>query len=76
MQESEASKVAIFAVADYAWNVKGFEEIRAGRILSNTLKQMRQKNSHTGKTYVESTAKRTRFGVAGIRRITAVVERI
>ena len=25
MQESEASKVAIFAVADYAWNVKGFE---------------------------------------------------
>lgn len=25
MQESEASKVAIFAVADYTWNVKGFE---------------------------------------------------
>lgn len=25
MQESEASKVAIFAVADYAWNVKGFQ---------------------------------------------------
>lgn len=24
MQESEASKVAIFAVADYSWNVKGF----------------------------------------------------
>lgn len=26
MQEAEASKVAIFAVADYAWNVKGFKE--------------------------------------------------
>lgn len=25
MQEAEASKVAIFAVADYAWNVKGFK---------------------------------------------------
>ena len=25
MQESEASKVAIFAVADYSWNVKGFD---------------------------------------------------
>lgn len=26
MQEAEASKVAIFAVADYAWNVKGFDD--------------------------------------------------
>jgi beta-N-acetylglucosaminidase./F5/8 type C domain. len=25
MQEAEASKVALFAVADYAWNVKGFD---------------------------------------------------
>lgn len=26
MQEAEASKVAIFAVADYAWNVKAFND--------------------------------------------------
>ena len=26
MQEAEASKVAIFAVADYAWNVKAFDD--------------------------------------------------
>ena len=26
MQEAEASKVALFAVADYAWNVKAFDD--------------------------------------------------
>ena len=26
MQEAEASKIAIFAVADYSWNVKDFDD--------------------------------------------------